>query len=394
MPMSSKDQPSLPEGAMNEPGEPKDQTQSSLTANHYLSADIYRAELAQIWRRHWIYAGRADELKNPGDFKVLRIAEREVLLVLDASHQIGAFYNACSHRGSVLCEAESGQLKSGRIICPYHQWSYSLGGELLFTPRIKLGSQAAHLGLDKVSLTEWAGNLYLSLDQNSDLNVLDAMIPGPKTLDNWPLSTLKVRHRVQFEVQCNWKIFWENYLECYHCPGIHPELCRIVPMYQAGLATDHLKSGFKGEDRVASGVESWTETGRAIAPNLEGLSEAEVKAGHTFLEIYPNQYIVAHPDYVRQVSILPIAPGATRVTAEWLFAPDVFENPSFDPSPAVEFCERLLHQDARVSELNQRGLAAKPHHQGVLIDLESDVWDFHEHYRAWMKGTEAASLDN
>ena len=177
-----------------------------------------------------------------------------------------------------------------------------------------LALQATSLGLDRVLLTEWAGNLYLNLDQTSDLTISDAMIPGPTTLNNWPLSTLKVRHRMQFDIRCNWKIFWENYLECYHCPGIHPELCRIVPLYQAGLATDHLKSGFKGEDRVANGVESWPETGRAIAPTLEGLSKAEVKAGHTFLEIYPNQYIVAHPDYVRQVSILPSAPGVTRVT--------------------------------------------------------------------------------
>ena len=389
MPISSKDTPPPNENIASKQTYPEDQIHSSLTANHYLSADIYQKELARIWRRHWIYVGRADELKSPGDFKVLRIAEREILLVLDRSHKIGAFYNACSHRGSVLCEAESGQLKSGRIICPYHQWSYGLTGELLSTPRIELGSQATSLGLDRVLLTEWAGNLYLNLDQTSDLTISDAMIPGPTKLNNWPLSTLKVRHRMQFDIRCNWKIFWENYLECYHCPGIHPELCRIVPLYQAGLATDHLKSGFKGEDRVASGVESWTETGRAIAPTLEGLSKAEVKAGHTFLEIYPNQYIVAHPDYVRQVSILPSAPGVTRVTAEWLFAPDVSKNPSFDPAPAIEFCERLLHQDARVSELNQRGLAAKPHHQGVLIDLESDVWDFHEYYRTWMKDTDA-----
>ena len=384
MPTSSNDTKRLSELAASKTGQSGDQTFPSLTANHYLSEDIFQSELARIWRTQWVYVGRSDELKSPGDFKVLRIADREVLLVLDASHQVGAFYNACSHRGSTLCEASFGQLKSGRIVCPYHQWSYNLSGELIATPRINLGDQTAQLGLDRISLTQWAGNLYLNFDEGSNLSVLDGMIPSAETLNNWPLATLTVGHRVQFEVKCNWKIFWENYLECYHCPAIHPELCRIVPLYQGGMATDYLKSGFKGEDRVAIGIESWTETGQTIAPTFEGLSAEEVEAGHTFLEIYPNQYIVAHPDYVRQVSILPTAPGRTLVTAEWLFDPKVLQKPSFDPAPAIEFCERLLHQDAKVSELNQRGLTAKPHHHGLLIDLESDVWDFHEHYRAWM----------
>ena len=108
MPTSSNDTKRLSELAASKTGQSGDHTFPSLTANHYLSADIFQSELARIWRTQWVYVGRSDELKSPGDFKVLRIADREVLLVLDASHQVGAFYNACSHRGSTLCEASFG----------------------------------------------------------------------------------------------------------------------------------------------------------------------------------------------------------------------------------------------------------------------------------------------
>ena len=356
----------------------------SLSSDHYLDPTLFEQELALIWRKQWLYLDRLGVLQNPGDFQVYRIAGREIIVTLNEASQYKAFFNVCRHRGSVLCEAESGHFNSGRIICPYHQWSYTLDGAQAGTPRVNLAVADGALDLHPVLLRSWAGNLYVNLDSTATGTIEDVMIPGPKTLEHWPLAQLSVGHRSSFVINCNWKIFWENYLECYHCPAIHPELCRIVPLYQAGLSTELINPEHPATDSVAAGIESWTSTGRAIAAPFATLNEAERAAGHTFLELYPNQYIVAHSDYVRQVCIQPLSVTQTQITAEWLFSEDALADPNFDARPATDFGELVLEQDTRVCELNQRGLNAASAFQGVLVDLEADVVDFHQKYRKWM----------
>ena len=356
----------------------------SLPAAYYLDPNILEREYAAIWRTQWQYLMRLDTLKEPGAFKVFRIGDREIFIVLNEDREYRGFYNVCRHRGSVLCEADSGQF-SGNIICPYHQWSYGLDGALIKMPRIDVVNAIEDLNLLPVALTTWGGNLYVNLDSKTSLSLESMMIPGPNVLDNWPLERLAVGHRTSFTLACNWKVFWENYLECYHCPAIHPELSQIVPLYQAGLSTANLDPDHPAEDRVAAHIESWTTTGRAIAPAFSTLTAAEQVVGHTFVEIYPNQYLVAHADYVRQVSLQPRSVTSTQVTAEWLFDPDFLSDPDADLSPAIDFGARVLDQDTRVCELNQRGLAASGRFQGHLTHLEQDLADFHDIYRNWMQ---------
>ena len=365
---------------------PKNQSPTltpSLPAAYYLDPNILEQEYEDIWRKQWLYLMRADRLEQPGDYQVFQIAGREIFVVLDQTLQHQGFFNVCRHRGSVLCEKVAGQFNQ-KIICPYHQWSFALDGKLLQTPRVQLAEEAESLNLLPVRLQTWGGNLYVNLNANTEESLESKMIPAPDTLNNWPLEGLEVGHHAVFDIHCNWKVFWENYLECYHCPAIHPELSRMVPLYQAGLSTAAIDPSNATLDRVAANIESWTTTGRAIAPAFSTLTESEISVGHTFVEIYPNQYLVAHADYVRQVSLQPISATATRVSAEWLFDPDFLSQPGVDLSPAVAFGTQVLDQDTRVCELNQRGLAAAGDYQGHLIHLEDDLAAFHTIYRQWM----------
>ena len=81
-------------------------------------------------------------------------------------------------------------------------------------------------------MREWNGFLFLNLA--AEPGELHADV-GLGTLDNWPMASLVTGHHWETEIACNWKTFWENYSECLHCPGIHPELCDMVPVYGKGI---------------------------------------------------------------------------------------------------------------------------------------------------------------
>ena len=358
--------------------------QPSLPAKLYSDPAVYQEELDKIWYRQWIYAGRVDGIPNQGDYTLTTVGNQTVIITRHREGQVRAFYNTCRHRGAELCQAQQGHFKQGRITCPYHRWSYSLEGALLNTPNLDISNDQHNFGLYPVQCQSWGGNIYINLDVDSPLRLGETADPNFTVLNNWPLEKLKLGHTHQFELACNWKIFWENYLECYHCPGIHPDLCKLVPLYKAALATDRIDPGTELADAVASGIESWTTTGKAISPPFEGLSAEETNAGHTFMELYPNQYIVAHSDYVRQVSVSPLSAERIRITAEWLFSAEAMRDPDFDPAPALDFSTQVLVEDSWVNELNQRGITALPHQNGYLVPVEADVGLFHEMYRNWM----------
>ncbi len=354
-----------------------------LPSRLYFDPEVYASELRSIWNRQWIYVCRSDAVAQPGDYRVVQIGNQSMLVVRDKVSSLHAFHNTCPHRGSILCEESSGQLPGKRIVCPYHRWTYALSGELISVPFLETGGSEKGISLYAVAVREWGGNIFINL-AGAEASPFEAGAEPPlAVLANWPLADLRVAHTHEYRLNCNWKIFWDNFVECYHCPGTHPSLCRMVPIYQQTYTslTDRLvAAGVK--EGVAAGVESWTMDGKVHGPTFPDLTVAERNVGYTFLMLLPTMFIVAHQDYVRQISILPLGPEQTLVRSEWLYSDVALTALDFNPQPAVEFVMQLLKEDARVCELNQRGLRALPHQQGRLVPQENDVFRFHEWYRA------------
>ena len=357
--------------------------QPSLLKRDYLDQSVMEAELKALWYTHWIYVCRENKIPKPGDYSIVDIGNQRIIVTRNNEGELRAFHNTCRHRGSELCSQPLGSFKGGRIVCPYHKWSYDLDGNLKTTPFLEQ-DKSANLGLYPVNNVAWGGNIYINLANKPATALGENADPSFTILDNWPLSTLQLAHSHRYELACNWKIFWENYLECYHCPGIHPELCKIVPLYKQNLATDKIDPAANIPDAVAKGVESWTTDSKAVAPIFSGLSPEEITIGHTYLTLLPNQFIAAHSDYVRQVSIKPLKADTTEVICEWLFSPKAMADPAFDPQRAIDFGNLILEQDAHVCEINQRGLSALPHKHGHLAPQEQDVINFHQWYRQLM----------
>src|SRR5690606_31338257 len=285
-----------------------------------------------------------------------------------------------------LCQSESGRLKARLITCPYHAWSYSLRGDLVRVPSRTLpdGFLKSDYPLYPVKLVEWRGFVFVNLDERAKDTVEDTFDEASVSLANWPLEALVSGHVFTKVMNCNWKIFWENFNECLHCPGVHKHLSHLVPIYGRGLMARHDDPDWaKHADndapefsgRLREGAETWSEDGRSHGVQFQGLTDAERSAGQTYTMHLPSMFIVGHVDYVRTVTLLPLGPEQTRLTAEWLFPPQ--EMPPAGLGHSAGLGRQALGEDAAVCELNRRGLHSRRRTAGVLMPEEYDLHRFH-----------------
>jgi Rieske 2Fe-2S family protein len=361
----------------------------TLPSAWYFDPAHYARELQGIWYRSWIYLCRASALDGPLAFRTFTIGDQTIILLRDEAGALQAFHNTCRHRGSLLQTEPAGRLRARALTCPYHAWTYGLDGALLRMPSKLCAAdfdRGAH-SLYRIAIAEWKGFVFINLDEQAAAFDPTLDLDDSASLDNWPLGDLVSGHMVRKVVACNWKIFWENYNECLHCPNAHPELSDIVPIYSRGLLepADHpdwqtstdpkLRGGLK------AGAASWAMDGQAAPHVFPDLTEAERAAGQSYATRLPSVYLVAHVDYVRAVRVMPLGPDSTELTAEWLFPRETLEDPRFDLKNTTDFATLVMTQDAALCELNQRGLHSLRHHHGTLMPEEYLVQQFHDWVR-------------
>jgi phenylpropionate dioxygenase-like ring-hydroxylating dioxygenase large terminal subunit len=363
-----------------------------LPAETYFDPRNYERELQRIWYRNWNYVGRSSEVERKRAFATFALGDQRILLVRDDSGLLQGFHNTCRHRGAELCREPRGHLKSGQIVCPYHAWAYTLQGDLLRTTskRHAHGFEVGNFPLYKVRVREWNGFIFVAL--TDDPPPFEKLFDLPiDRLDAWPLKELIVGHVLLKTIQCNWKIYWENYNECLHCPGVHPKLSQLVPIYGRGLLeerddpywTVHTTDDdpkFKGGLR--SGAATWSLDGRATSGEFPNLSVEDRKAGHIYMTGLPSMFIVGHVDYVRVVRLRPLGPEQAELRVEYLFLPQTLADPNFDLRNVVDFTDMVMTEDANICEVNQRGLHAAPHVRGVVMPEEYVLRQFHDWVRA------------
>jgi Rieske 2Fe-2S family protein len=360
----------------------------SLPVEAYYDAQQYQLELQRIWHRNWIYLCRSSELKAARAFRTFELAGQNVLVLRDEHGALQAFHNTCRHRGAALCREPRGTLRTGAIVCPYHAWVYDLKGDLLRTSSrsAAAGFDVADFPLYRLPVREWNGFIFISLSDSPPPFERLFDVPSHR-LDAWDLPTLEVAHVFERVMECNWKIYWENYNECLHCPMVHPQLSQLVPIYSRGYMEErddpnwsaHLADPdpkFKGG--VRAGAVTWSLDGQLTGTAFPRLSEEDRRLGYVFMTGLPSVFMVGHVDYIRVVRVRPLAPERTELRVEYLFAPQSLARPGFDARNAVDFTDTVMREDAEVCELNQAGLHAIAHAQGVLMPEEYALRQFHQ----------------
>ena len=303
------------------------------------------------------------------------VGAESIIVLRDRSGTPRAFYNVCRHRGTRICEAESGRF-SETIQCPYHAWTYTTEGQLIGAPHMNevAGFDKRAYPLHQVALHEWEGFLFLSLAQQPE-PFETAFAPLVGRFARFNLPRLTVKKRIEYDVRANWKLIFQNYSECLHCPVIHPELSSLMP-YTSG-ANDLTEGPFLGGYMVISEPHaSMTMTGRACGLPLGNLPHDERQRAY-YYTIFPNLMLSIHPDYVVYYTLWPQAPALTKVVCEWMFNPDSVGRPDFNPDDAVEFWDVTNKQDWHIAERSQLGVSSRVYAPGPYSPRESvpAAWD-------------------
>jgi phenylpropionate dioxygenase-like ring-hydroxylating dioxygenase large terminal subunit len=308
----------------------------------YSDEEMLRRERERIFARCWQYAGRADQVAEPGSFLTTDAGGVPLLVTRGPDGELRAFLNVCRHRGAILTE---GCGRRETIQCHYHAWTYGLDGALRAAPRSdrEPSFEKDELSLLPASVGVWGPFLFANPDPNAE-PLSDWLGELPEILArDLDLDAVVFHSRVGFGSDANWKVVTENFLECYHCPTAHPGFSAVVDVHP---------------DRYR------------LAPHPTFSSQhCESRAGGEhgqFHLLYPNTGINVFPGPAN-LSIGPIAPagpGRTKRYLDYFFAPDADEQWLAD---FFEFDDQVGREDTALVESVQRGMVAGVLAQGRLL---------------------------
>ena len=196
-----------------------------LPSKWYHDPKIYRFEMQAIFGREWQYLAPAERLAKPGDCVVGQAAEIPVIVVRGADGALRGFVNMCRHRGHPVA-VEDGNRRA--FVCRYHGWTYHLDGHLSRAPQCELEPdfEQNELSLLPVSVDSWGPAVFVNPDPAAP--ALRSL--HPRFESTWQargltpdLDAYEFRRRIEYPADCNWKLWYDNNAECYHCPRIHGE---------------------------------------------------------------------------------------------------------------------------------------------------------------------------
>ena len=342
----------------------------------YTDPAILADERERIFARRWNCVGRSARVRSAGDYMVRDVAGESIIVLRDRGGDLRAFFNVCRHRGTRLCTSAAGQL-SETIQCPYHAWTYATDGRLIGAPHMQDVAEfdKRDYPLHAAGVAEWEGFVFVNVARDPE-PFRAWMAPMLGRLERFGLATLDVGHSVRYDVRANWKLVFQNYSECLHCPTIHPELSTVLP-YQSG-ANDLVEGPFLGgymeiTPPNASATMSGRACGRLVSPAL-GDDDRHRAFYYTLM---PNLMLSIHPDYVNYYLLTPVAADRTIVESEWMFHPENRGDAGFNPSDAIAFWDVTNRQDWEIVERSHLGISSRRYEPGPYSPRESmpAAWD-------------------
>lgn len=357
----------------------------TLAGHYYTDPDVFRVEQDAIFGQNWFCAVLAADLDRPGRFRTVRIGRESVIVTRGRDGGINAFLNVCRHRGARLCVEEEGEVRRS-FQCPYHAWTYGLDGKLVSAPNLSAMPDVdrTSFGLHAVHVREWLGYVWLCLadDPPSFTDTVVGDVAGrlgsPDAIVGYDVANLKLGRRISYDVAANWKQIVENFMECYHCATIHPELTEVLPEFADGLAAQYF-IGHGAE--FGADVQGFTVDGSTGLQPLPGVP-AEQDRRYYAITVRPQVFINLVPDHVVFHRMFPLTAERTLVVCDWLYLPEVVDAGA-DIDRSVELFHRVNLQDFEACERCQAAMGSRAYRDGgVLVPGEHHIGEFHDWVRA------------
>ena len=365
----------------------------SLPRPFYGHETVYRADLEHIWRKGWLFAGHACEIRNPGDWLTLQVETDSLIVIRGEDGAVRALHNVCRHRGSQIVAPGRGSTK--RLVCPYHQWTYDTKGALTFC-RGMHELDKAEFSLKKVQCEVVEGLIFISLAENPAPFAAARELMAPY-LKPQGLERAKVAKQVDYEIHANWKLVWENNRECFHCNINHPQyikanwdhynaddttpeikesIARAVARSEAkwadaGLAVSHRETGmtqFPDAERgiwysanrtaLVAGWVSESMDGKQVSTLMGSYNDADV--GTLRARTLPNFWNHSSCDHGVSTLLLPSGPRKTLARVTWLVHEDAVEGKDYELEKLMPFWQLTSEQDWAICERQQKASIRAP----------------------------------
>jgi len=368
---------------------PDGSLQPTLPGRYYTDPAVFAREQEHIFESMWFCAVRSGDLATPGAFRTVQVGREGVLVVRGRDGLLRGFLNVCRHRGAMLYTEPAGEVRRN-LQCPYHAWTYGLDGRLVAAPNLVTMPDVDRVerGLVTVHLREWLGYAWVCLAEQPpsfEQDVLQAVVErlgDLAAIEAYRVDELAVGRRISYDVQANWKLIVENFMECYHCATIHPELTEVLPEFASGYAAQY----YVGHGaQFAEDAQGFTIDGREGFDTLPGVADDQDRRYYA-ITVKPTVFVNLVPDHVIVHRMFPVSASRTIVECDWLYAPEVMGR---DVSHSVELFHRVNEQDFAACERTQPAMSSRAYAGGgVLVPAEHHLGVFHD----WLRGRLAPAL--
>lgn len=332
----------------------------ALSARHYVGDAMLAMEQQAVFARSWQLVAHQGQLAEPGDHVVEQIAGVPVLLVRGQDGVLRAFPNVCRHRAGPLALCNG---KGARALhCKYHGWTYTLAGQLRSAPEMQdaCDFKVEDIHLPPLRVHEWQGLVFVALrdDVPEFAEVYAGIVERIAPID---LAAMHYLRRDSYEIECNWKIYIDNFLEGYHLPHVHPGLSRVLD--------------YRSYDTELFAWHSLQSSPLRNSSDIYGDGEA------FYYFVYPNVMFNIMPGRLQTNRILPLGPNRCRVEFDYYYAQDAQAQARIAADQS--FSDEVQHEDIAICEAVQKGLASGFYHAGRLCPKrEGGVWHFQNLLRA------------
>jgi choline monooxygenase len=349
----------------------------TLASRFYTDPAILDLEKQKIFRRTWQLVGMANHpcgeangakrtITDPETFFTTNIVEEPVIIVRDKLGVLRAFSNVCRHRAGPIAKGSG----CDRVLrCGYHGWTYALDGRLIGTPDVE-GVEffdRSTMGMFPLRLETWGQFIFVNFD--TDAEPLDAFLGQiPDQARGFQFEGLQLAERRDYVIDCNWKVYVDNYLEGYHIPIAHPGLMREIDYSLYRTETFRYYSQQFAPIRAATKDDS----AERFYPPGSGLTEA------LYFWIFPNLMLNIYPDNISTNLIVPISHEKTLTIFEWFFHDLSSDRAKDRIHKAVAFSDEVQREDIALCQSVQKGLRSATYDRGrYSVKRENGVHHFH-----------------
>jgi nitrite reductase/ring-hydroxylating ferredoxin subunit len=326
----------------------------------YTDAAFYDFEKEALFNHEWLCVGRAEWVKEPGDYFTTQIIDEPIVVARARDGVIRAMSSVCQHRAMLVAE---GKGNARGFVCPYHHWVYGLDGGLVNAPAMErtcdFDKSAIRLPQFKVEI--WLGFVFINFDADAP-PLAPRLTRVAEALAGYDLASAECATTLTGTFAWNWKVMFENNNDGYHASKLHQgPLHDFIPSELASFPdADPADAGFLRLNATLHPDASFNPTQRAVLPVFPKLSEAD-RGRMTFANVPPTLSLVMSSDAVIFLILRATGPETMEQDTGVLVAPGAMDDPAFPHrlETIMTSAGKIIAQDMHVDALVQVGLRSR-----------------------------------